>query len=435
MTKQHPRLLVVSSAPMGGIGATAITLNNLLGNWPAGRLGQIHTIKGAPDGVLERDYFYSPRNAPVDFYMRRMLSRGSRSFVTGAPGSPGIPVPPADQTSRAQMHSEMRALADISPIRTPGDLIEWVRVFEPNLVYSLLGNVRMMRLATAVSELADVPLVPHFMDDWPTTLYSGGELFGRARATVESAMREVLSRAPAGLAISDAMSEEYSRRFGIKFTTFGNSVDSATLDMAHVTATRRNDGVLDLMYVGGLHLERWRSLMMLSDCLNNLNDRGPIARLIVYAPKNDLRQFGAILDNSPHVHIGGSLEPADVPAAIAAADILVHVESFDEQIRRFTRLSLSTKIPQYLAAGRPIIAFGPGEAASMRHIASVGAGIVVSSTDLAPLRDAITRLCAAPTLRDELGHRGVVYAKATYARDVVRSQLATVLWEAAAGHA
>jgi glycosyltransferase involved in cell wall biosynthesis len=418
---------------MGGIGGTAITLENLFGDWPAGRIGQVHTIKTSPGDVSELDYFYSPKNAPIDFYTRRMLSHGGKTLVRGAPSNPGVPVGPGDQNARAWMHSQMRALADISPIRTPRDLIAWVRAFKPDLVYSLLGNVRMMRLATVVSELADVPLVPHFMDDWPTTLYSSGELFGRARSTVESAMRDVLRRAPLGLGISNAMSEEYSRRFGIKFATFGNSVDSAAFDSDHAAEAPYNDGVLVLTYAGGLHLERWRSLMILSDCLKELNDRGPIARLIVYAPRVDLQQYGGVLGNAPHVHIGGSLEPEDVPAAVAAADILVHVESFDEQIRRFTRLSLSTKIPQYLAAGRPILALGPREAASMRHIASVGAGIVVGSTDPASLRDAITTLCASPTLRSEMGHLGAVYAKATYARDIVRKELGAVLREAAAG--
>ena len=433
MTTEHPRLLVVSSAPMGGIGGTAITLENLFGNWPAGRLGQIHTIEGANGGLPELDYFYSPRNAPVDFCVRRLLSHGGSSLVSGAPSSPGVPVRRGGQTARARMHSQMRALADISFTRMPGDLVAWVRAFEPDLVYSLLGNVRMMRLATAVSELADVPLVPHFMDDWPTTLYSGGELLGRAKAAVDSSMRNVLRRAPIGLAISDAMSEDYSRRFGIDFATFGNSVDPATMESDRVPIAPCSAGVLDFVYVGGLHLERWRSLMILSDCLKELNEAGPIARLVVYAPRADLEQFGGVLDNAPCVHIGGSLEPKDVPGAIAAADVLVHVESFDQQIRQFTRLSLSTKVPQYLAAGRPILAVGPGEAASMRHIASIGAGVVVSSSDPASLCDAIARLCAAPELREELGRRGALYAAAKYRRDVVRRELAGVLRDAAAG--
>ena len=48
--------------------------------------------------------------------------------------------------------------------------------------------------------------------------------------------------------------------------------------------------------------------------------------------------------------------------------MLVHVESFDNKSRQLTKLSISTKIPEYLATGKPIIAIGPREVASLEYL-------------------------------------------------------------------
>lgn len=430
MTNTQPRLLVVCSAPMGGGRGTAITLHNLLGGWPLDRCRQIYTVEAsdpAPDG----DYFYAPRNAPIDFYARRMLTRRDDALEWGAPTNPGVPAQRGTQPVRARLHSQMRALADMTPIHIPRDLVSWIRAFQPELVYSLLGNIRMMTLATAVADLAGVPLVPHFMDDWPTTLYSGGEVLGRARTAVEAGLRDVIRRAPVGLAISDDMSEEYSDRFGIPFLTFGNTVAPPIREPGPDGAVRDSGAILEFMYVGGLHLERWRSLAALGEALEELNKAAPVARLVVHAPDSDLSEFGALFGRVPAIHMGGSLSPAEVSARIATADVLVHVESFDERIRKFTRLSLSTKIPQYLASGRPILAIGPPELASIRHIGTVGAGVLVTTAGPAPLRDGVAELVRSTGVRDELGHRGAVYAMKHYCRDAVRDRFVATLRTAA----
>ncbi|GAB3957775.1 hypothetical protein GCM10027614_73890 [Micromonospora vulcania] len=85
------------------------------------------------------------------------------------------------------------------------------------------------------------------------------------------------------------------------------------------------------------------------------------------------------------MRLGPSLASDEVPAALRSADVLVHIESFDQEIRRYTRYSVSTKIPQYLASGRPIFGYGPAEVASMNHIQEANAGVIVGTNDAAAL--------------------------------------------------
>lgn len=53
------------------------------------------------------------------------------------------------------------------------------------------------------------------------------------------------------------------------------------------------------------------------------------------------------------------LDKDGLKAAMNQSNILVFVESFDNGQIEKTRLSFSTKIPEYLSVGKPILAIGP----------------------------------------------------------------------------
>jgi hypothetical protein len=56
---------------------------------------------------------------------------------------------------------------------------------------------------------------------------------------------------------------------------------------------------------------------------------------------------------------------------LAESNVVVHVESFSPDMIRRTRLSISTKIADYLGAGKCILAIGDSELASIAHIKDV----------------------------------------------------------------
>ena len=61
------------------------------------------------------------------------------------------------------------------------------------------------------------------------------------------------------------------------------------------------------------------------------------------------------------------------------ADILLHVESFNEKMKKYTRLSISTKIPEYLASKRLIIAIGPVDIASIEYLKDNKAALILDN--------------------------------------------------------
>ena len=307
----------------------------------------------------------------------------------------------------------------------PREMREWIASFAPDVVYSLLGSVRMMRLARLVGTVADAPVIPHFMDDWPSTLYSQGELAGAARRTALRELDAIVRRAPAALTISTAMADEYATRFGRSFEVFGNPVDVLPAP-PRLTAA---GSPLTLLYIGGLHLERWKTIRDIGQSLDARDARARPWKVRVHAPAKDVARYGQAFSGICSVEIAETLAPIDVPSALASGDVLLHVESFDPVITRHTRLSLSTKLPQYLAAGRPVLAIGPGANASISLIERTGAGIVAEDPSMRGLGQALARLEDQRT-RTEMARRGVVVANRDYSRTAVRNRLREVLTQA-----
>ncbi|MEV6815837.1 glycosyl transferase family 1, partial [Micromonospora sp. NPDC051296] len=306
---------------------------------------------------------------------------------------------------------------------------DWVRAQRPEVVYATLGSIRMMRLAVAVARECRVPLVPHFMDDWPSTMYAGGQMLGLARLAVRAELRAVLRHSSYGLGISGPMAREYERRYRLPFAAFGNCVERT--DFAEPAPGGRGRTPIELVYVGGLHLERWRSLRRVGEALGGLAGAAPPARLTVHTPAHDAARYADRFRDLPAVRLGRSLDSNEVAAVLHGADVLVHVESFAEDTRAYTRYSLSTKIPQYLAAGRPVLGFGPAELASMVHLTEAGAGLVVGVDDMTALTRELARLCRDGHLRDRLGRQGSAFAVRHHRADQVSVRLAEVLREAA----
>ncbi|GAB1694362.1 glycosyltransferase family 4 protein [Krasilnikovia sp. M28-CT-15] len=426
-----PRVLIVSAEPIGTGAGTGVTLSNLFNGWPTAHLAQLYTTGPEPEaGVCATHLRLPDSSAPIDHFVRRMLGGSTKALASAAPTTAAVPSTGAlggRRAARARVHREMRAVADLSLVRLPAGTAPWLRDFSPQVVYSLLGNVRLMRLAARVAQMCGRSLVPHFMDDWPSTLYTSGEMFGQARRTVSSSLAQVIDRADRGMCISAPMADEYQRRYGIPFTDFANCVDE---DGFRDPATRDSGlpcGELRAVYVGGLHLGRWESLLHIADVLASADLTDVRATLTVHAPAGDLAKHGRALSAHPAVRLGRSLGQAEVADALQAADILVHVESFDEAFARYARLSLSTKIPQYMAAGRPILGYGPPHLASMLHIQSAGAGVLVGRRDPETLSSQVRRLCHDSALREVLGANGYRYARQHHHRAAVSARFAQLL--------
>lgn len=374
MSAHYPRVLHVGFNPIGSPTNTGLTLGSMFGDWPADRLFEVYTMSRQQVAHDHRGVVAPPSSAPVDGLVRRVL--GSRlpapvgDGLNSAVSRKGAPTP---LSVRARVAVSM--LNDLGPVWTGGQWVDGVAGWRPQVLHSLLGGVRITRLVLALSRRLDLPIVPHFMDDWMSTMYADGQLFGLARREVDRLVDRVLDRSPLCVAIGTDMQSEYTSRLGKECRVVGNSVDFRAFDdlwrPSDQTQERRS-----MSYVGGLHLGRGDVLREVGRAIARHRGAGEhqwVLRLMV--PAADLPRAEELAAGTDTIEVAGTVHPHDVPAALIESDALLFVESSDPGVAPFTRLSVSTKVPEYLAARRPILVVGPDGQASVRTLSRSGAAV------------------------------------------------------------
>jgi glycosyltransferase involved in cell wall biosynthesis len=380
-----------------------IVKSNLFQGWPKDSLAQIVYSNLQPDfDVCERYWALTKTSVLLG-----ALGIQRRAATPGPLDTTGTLYDPAAADAYESRPWIERLFTGLSSsVRTPiGEAImrlpsvlspalrEWIDCFAPEAVFTLGGSLAILRLAVRIAEERGIPLIPYFTDDWISCMFQGGPLDRLLRKSLIHWFQRSLKLSSIRLTICDAMAREYERRYGGRFETFMNPVDPFE------PTPETKWPMVRLSFIGALSPNRWQSVLSIGEALSRLRNRGIAGELLVYTFPQDIRNFGHRLTGCEAIRVAGTAKPDEVRRLQMEANVLVHVESFDESSRRYTRFSLSTKIPQYLMAGRCILAYGPAELASVRYVAESGAGMAISTEDLDELSLELERLVSSPALR------------------------------------
>lgn len=293
-----------------------------------------------------------------------------------------------------------------------GGLLEWAKKQSPDVIFAYLAGGKYMYdvLDFLHSEL-HIPFVVFYGDDYIIYKERKTLLDRILYKKQKSYYSKAIQNASACFCIGELMAKDYSSFFGRSFTPIMNSVPITN----YVPRTPNIGKEVVFSYLGGLHLNRWKMLSILSHSLPQN------AVLHIYSGTALTDEMKVALNKS-NICMHKLIPAEQVPEVMRNSDILVHVESDDLENRLYTRLSVSTKIPEYLMAGRMVLGMGPAEVASMRLISDNELGIVISSdmneTDVATV---IRNICNDENMRDSYGKKAHDYACRMYDKETITS--------------
>ena len=422
--EKFPKVLTISGDPFNKSNGTGITLSNLFDGWDKNCIAQIYLSDIAPSNdVCNKYYKLKPQVVFFDYYLRKVLSFFSKSESEIAISPAGVIQNSLQESFKSKIHLNLRAIADFSPLFLSEDMFIWIKEFNPDIIYCALGSARMINLTNEIAAKIRKPIVPHFMDDWPSTLYTQNELGGLARKMFNNKFNKILLKSNGGLCISEQMAEKYKIRYKLPFSPFVNCVNDSLFS---APVFIKNEEFI-LMYVGGLHLNRWQSILDISEAIEQLNLAGKKIVLKIHCPLRDINLFEKHFVNFPATKFEGSLSSDEVATTLKKASLLLHIESFEENYAEFTKFSLSTKIPQYMAAGKPIFGYGPFILASMQHIVKSNSGKVVSEKNQKKLIESIEELVTKSELLYQYALNGFSFAERFHSKSYNEKKLKKVL--------
>jgi len=202
--------------------------------------------------------------------------------------------------------------------------------------------------------------------------------------------------------IVDKEKEETDRLFGTNSVILTKSVDFSKRPYVNHSVNKP----ISFVYTGSLIIGRDKTLALIADAINEVNKKAGkiLARLNIYS--GDIPAFEVMNRlNKGAAKYNGFLQRSEIDRVQQEADVVVFAEALEGKDANIARLSFSTKITDYLANGKCVLAVGKDHIAPIDYFVKNDSAIVVTEAD--QIYAAIKNLCDNSSLIE-------VYSKKAY---------------------
>lgn len=220
----------------------------------------------------------------------------------------------------------------------------------------------------------DVPVVTFYTDD---AFYFNQKCFGIdavRRRNLRKLGDYVAKVSGCTFTTCPKMSKEYSSFYDSCYYEIGNSVD--IIDYERKTKPYNSKEEFIVSYIGNLHSNRWKNILDIGEAISILKMQGVNINLHVYSASVLSDGIMRKITACDGIIWEGKIGPEQVYKEQNRANVLVHTEAFDNKSKKSTRLSVSTKIFEYLYSGNLILGYGPLDVASMEYLNEIGVSVL-----------------------------------------------------------
>jgi glycosyltransferase involved in cell wall biosynthesis len=282
------------------------------------------------------------------------------------------------------------------------DFKEWVTAFSPDIIYSQLSTLELIRFVTEVQEEFHKPVALHIMDDWPNVLNESDLLFYNYRKVVDREFRHLLNRSSIFMSICESMSEEYKKRYCKEFIPFHNPIDiSKWLPYSKKDWTVKEK--YTILYAGRIGRGIKKSIFDIANAVSVYSKTNN--KIVFEILTNNYADIEKLLESNENVKWLKPIEYSELPKKFSSVDVLILPEDFDEASIEFLKYSIQTKVPEYMISGTPILVYADKRTALARYASRDGWAYIVSENDEMLLAKAFEELYSNISLRMELSEK------------------------------
>lgn len=252
------------------------------------------------------------------------------------------------------------------------ELENWIMNFKPDIIFFCAGDsIFAYDIIKYILKITNAKLVTYVTDDYFLPR-KHSEITEKIRLFfVRNKFIDCLENTQLLITISQKMSNEYKHIFDKESLVFSNIPESLFDDTIKI---EKKDEYFHIVYAGGLHLNRWRTLVELIKNISIINKSYEKKIFIDIYSTTEINHEIIKQLNTVFSKFHGRLSKNEIKVVLNNADALLHVESFLPSDIEKTKLSISTKISEYLSIKKPIIVLGPSSIASVEFL--TGSAIV-----------------------------------------------------------
>lgn len=178
---------------------------------------------------------------------------------------------------------------------------------------------------------------------------------------------------------------------------------------------------IKIVYAGNLLFGRDQTIACILSALKRINSVETKVVMEVYSNMLLTTDVQRKLFDEKNVFFRGTLPYQEIKKVLNSADIVVHIESFNEEKIKEVKYSFSTKIIDCLQSGSYFLGIGPKGISSIEYIRKIPGTTVIDSID--GIADGIENLVMHPELLVAGKQNTRAYAEKVHSIDVVRKGL------------
>lgn len=301
------------------------------------------------------------------------------------------------------------------------DLQAWLDREKPQCIFVAPGVAKFIYdFAIRIAKKLDIPVITYICDEY---YFVKKPRFGLDRLRLELLQRKIrklIGVTDHLVVISEELKADYEKEFSVKTTTLMTGASSPVADAVKVCIEPK-----DICYFGNIRCNRFVPLGQIGRTLDDINrEQGKQYRLKIYTAEQDPQILNSFADIAC-VELYSFVTGAEFDKALCEADLLLHTEAFDEASKDFTQHSISTKIADCLASGIPLVAYGPEEISSMRHL--LRHRCAITSTSLDTLKSTLETALSDGSARRQAAENGLITAKEHHDSKTVGLQLRSIV--------
>lgn len=402
--KYYPKILIVGHY-FNDKSGSGVTLTNLFKDWP-----QENIAIAANNIDIDYCIKFRPCTTYFDFNLKRekfdnnSISKNRRnSFVP---------------SKIRNFLKENFGFLDITPDRRLSDnFLKFIDHYNPEIIYTALGSLREIKFINKLMGYRSIPLAIHIWDDWPNSLFNNRYFQFYWEYIYNKEFLKTLNISKVRMSICKSMSDEYKVIYNKTFIPFHNPVDCSVWENVPRIEKFSNESII---YIGKINNNTIAPIIDLCQAIGQLNKKGKTIIFDIYTP--DYSQ-----DNSKKInkysncHIYNSVSHNEIPQLLRSYSFVFLTLGFGKNDIKYTRLSMPTKLTEYLVSKTPILLYCPKEIALYEY-SKIGRWAYWCDRGVVNLCDAINCLISDKNIQEFISNNAYATVMEFHTTEIVREK-------------
>ena len=277
--------------------------------------------------------------------------------------------------------------------------LEPIEQFNPNVILICPSTPAAMILGYRLARQLGCPYIIYFMDDWIAKVQRHW-----LSNNVQRYAKQVLQNAKGWLMISSQLERDLKERYRIipkSSLIVHNPVDLSSLPPPDFSI---HQGTFKVIYAGSIWIMHYDAIKAVAEAIFDLRREGYDIELILHTPPLFWHQYQDFWESHQVIN-GGMIPYDDLHLHLQQGDLLLVASSFIPELAHVTRSSVQTKITDYMASGRPILAFGPDYSACNQFLKAWKSSLVCDEIDLHSIKAVLFQAITDRSINQSLGHQ------------------------------